>query len=97
MALGDTPYYSLQFNNFDTDSLNIISNSGSFYVYWALIPTGTLSSAAINQVAVCFRRYERARKIGAYFMINNKMKFMMQANQKLFLETYTDMWVMVYF
>ena len=65
-------------------------NSGSFYVYWFSIPAMILSSVVINQGAVYFRRYEMARKIGAKVMINNKMEFMMRANSKLFLETYTD-------
>ena len=30
-------------------------------------------------------------------MIKNKLEFLMNANQRLFLEVYTDMWIMVYF
>ena len=88
--MGDTPFYSQEFNNFDADSLNLIANSGSFFLYWGLIPTGVVSSAVVNQVAVCSRKYETARRIGAYVMIDKKLVALMHANERLFLETYTD-------
>ena len=95
--MASTPYYSEEFNNYNADSMSLIMNSGSFSFYWSTIPTAVVSSAAVNQVAVCLRQYETMRKIGAKVMINNKLEFMMKANQKLFLEVYTDMWIMVYF
>ena len=96
IKFNETPPYSDKFEGYGMDSLNFFKNSGSFFFYFGLIPFVVVVRFIINCLAVYYRKYETARKIGVMAYSNNKQQILILAMSKLVLETFTDLCLMTY-
>ena len=96
LDLKESPPFSSKFEGYGLESLNIIKNSGSIFFYSGVIPTLVFVRFIANSLALCFRRHERARKIGVIVFIPNKQELLVMALSKLVMETFTDLCLMMY-
>lgn len=87
----ESPPFSSYFEGYGMDSMNYVSNSGSFFFFMGLIPAVVYARLAINLVCLCLRKRAFARRVGMFVYVKNKNEFMMLALTKLVLETYTDL------
>ena len=86
----ETPPFSMNFEWFGISDQNFIYNSGSYFIFVALIVLSFTGRELISRVMILCRRQEWARKLGVATSNEAYYFGMKQALQKLFIESYFE-------
>ena len=94
LGFRETPVFSSLFEQFEVGGLNLVLNSGSFFLFLAILVTKFVLAYFINLIAVYFRKYYYARKIGMMVYQPNRWNSFKELLSKLCLESVLDLIIM---